>query len=75
MGQDFLDLDVDAVCEIFSLKSEQEEVSDFSFSFGQTDLCEGLIAWMGHDPDNRWHLPWGLFALIYFAFCNDGFSK
>ena len=53
MVQDFLDLDVDAVCEIFSLKSEQEEVSDFSFSFGQTDLCEGLIAWMGHDPDNR----------------------
>ena len=45
--------DVDSVCEIFSLKSEQEEVSDFSFSFGQTDLCEGLIAWMSHDTDHR----------------------
>ena len=53
LQQDFLDLDVDAVCEIFSLKSEQEEVSDFSFSFGQTDLCEGLIAWMSHDTENR----------------------
>jgi len=28
-------------------------VSDFSFSFGQTDLCEGLIAWMSHDVENR----------------------
>ena len=45
--------DVEAVAEIFSLKSEQEEVSDFSFSFGQTDLCEGLIAWMSHDTDSR----------------------
>lgn len=53
LQQDFLDLDVEAVCEIFSLKSEQEEVSDFSFSFGQTDLCEGLIAWMSHDVENR----------------------
>ena len=45
--------DVEALCEIFSLKSEQEEVSDFSFSFGQTDLCEGLIAWMSHNTDVR----------------------
>ena len=46
MRQDFLDLDVISVCEIFRLKSHQEEVSDFSFSFGQTDVCEGLIAWV-----------------------------
>lgn len=44
---------MEAVSEIFSLKSGQEEVSDFSFSFGQTDLCEGLIAWMSHDTENR----------------------
>ena len=43
------------MAEIFSLKSEQEEVSDFSFSFGQTDLCEGLIAWMSHNTDTRSH--------------------
>jgi len=53
LQQDFLDLDVHSVCEIFRLKSEQEEVSDFSFSFGQTDVCEGLIAWMSHDTDIR----------------------
>ena len=47
--------DVEAVSEIFSLKSGQEEVSDFSFSFGQTDLCEGLIAWMSHDTEARKH--------------------
>ena len=39
--------------ETESLFSCQEEVSDFSFSFGQTDLCEGLIAWMSHDVENR----------------------
>jgi len=55
LQQDFLDLDVEALCEIFSLKGEQEEVSDFSFSFGQTDLCEGLIAWMSHNTDLRKH--------------------
>ena len=44
---------MEAVSEIFSLKSGQEEVSDFSFSFGQTDLCEGLIAWMSHDTEAR----------------------
>ena len=64
LQQDFLDLDVVSLCEIFRLKSQQEEasllfekrrlsifiqVSDFSFSFGQTDVCEGLIAWMEHD--------------------------
>jgi len=42
-----------SVCEIFRLKSHQEEVSDFSFSFGQTDVCEGLIAWVQHDLDDR----------------------
>ena len=46
---------MEAVSEIFSLKSGQEEVSDFSFSFGQTDLCEGLIAWMSHDTEARKH--------------------
>ena len=53
LQQDFLDLDCDSVCEIFRLKSEQEEVSDFTFSFGQTDVCEGLIAWMSHDLERR----------------------
>jgi hypothetical protein len=28
-------------------------VSDFSFSFGQTDVCEGLIAWVEHDREPR----------------------
>ena len=51
--QDFLDLDVISLCEIFRLKSHQEEVSDFSFSFGQTDVCEGLIAWVQHDLEER----------------------
>ena len=51
--QDFLDLDVISLCEIFRLKSQQEEVSDFSFSFGQTDVCEGLIAWVEHDQEER----------------------
>ena len=51
--KDFLDLDVISLCEIFRLKSHQEEVSDFSFSFGQTDVCEGLIAWVQHDLDER----------------------
>ena len=51
--QDFLDLDVVSLCEIFRLKSHQEEVSDFSFSFGQTDVCEGLIAWVQHDLEER----------------------
>ena len=41
LQQDYLELDVTSLCEILRLKSEQEEVSDFSFSFGQTDLCEG----------------------------------
>ena len=41
LQQDFLDLDVPSLCEIFRLKNEQEELADFSFSFGQSDLCEG----------------------------------
>ena len=53
LQQDFLDLDVGSLCEIFRLKSEQEEVSDFSFSFGQTDICEGLVSWVSHDLENR----------------------
>ena len=53
LQQDFLDLDVISLCEIFRLKSHQEEVSDFSFSFGQTDVCEGLIAWVQHDLEER----------------------
>jgi hypothetical protein len=53
LQQDFLELDVGSLCEIFRLKSEQEEVSDFSFSFGQTDICEGLVSWVSHDLDNR----------------------
>jgi len=53
LQQDFLDLDLPSLCEIFRLKSMQEEVSDFSFSFGQTDVCEGLIAWMEHDREER----------------------
>jgi len=51
--QDFLDLDISSLCEIFRLKSEQEEISDFSFSFGQTDLCEGLISWVSRDLEAR----------------------
>ena len=53
LQQDFLELDVASLCEIFRLKGEQEEVSDFSFSFGQTDICEGLVSWVSHDLENR----------------------
>ena len=53
LQEDFLELDLDSLCEVFRLKGQQEEVSDFSFSFGQTDLCEGLIAWINHDREER----------------------
>jgi hypothetical protein len=63
LQQDFLELDVGSLCEIFRLKSEQEEVSDFSFSFGQTDICEGLVSWVSHDLDNR--QEWGELSCRY----------
>jgi len=53
LQEDFLELDLESLCEVFRLKGQQEEVSDFSFSFGQTDLCEGLIAWINHDREER----------------------
>jgi len=53
LQQDFLDLDVSSLCQIFRLKNEQEDISDFSFSFGQTDLCEGLISWVSRDLETR----------------------
>ncbi|XP_023328379.1 uncharacterized protein LOC111701356 [Eurytemora carolleeae] len=53
LQQDFLDLDVPSLCEIFRLKNEQEELADFSFSFGQSDLCEGLISWVSRDRESR----------------------
>jgi hypothetical protein len=66
LQQDFLELDVGSLCEIFRLKSEQEEVSDFSFSFGQTDICEGLVSWVSHDLDNR--QEWGEIVLSVFIY-------
>jgi len=53
LQQDFLELDVESLCQILSIKSQQEEVSDFSFSFCQTDVCEGLVTWIGHDLEQR----------------------
>jgi hypothetical protein len=66
LQQDFLELDVGSLCEIFRLKSEQEEVSDFSFSFGQTDICEGLVSWVSHDLDNR--QEWGIDLSVFISF-------
>ena len=39
----FNDLDLDSLKLILSIKSEQEEVSDFSFSFNQVYECSSLL--------------------------------
>ena len=40
------DLDLESFKEILSIKSEQEEVADFSFSFNQSDICLAVVQWI-----------------------------
>ena len=35
------------------VKSREEELGDFSYSFTQSDLMEGICHWLNHDLENR----------------------
>ena len=45
-GAVLTDLDLESFKEILSLKSEQEEVGDFTFSFNQSDICLAVVQWI-----------------------------
>ena len=48
-----VDLDLESLKVVLSIKSDQEEIGDFSFSFNQTDLCLAVIQWIKYDLPKR----------------------
>lgn len=48
-----VDLDIDSLKTVLSVKCDQEEVSDFSFSFNQSDLCLAVVQWITFDRPRR----------------------
>ena len=49
----FLDLDVDSLCYVLEHRASHEEIGDFTFSFVQGDLVNGIVGWLVHDLDSR----------------------
>ncbi len=48
-----VDLDLPSLKVILSIKSDQEDIGDFSFSFNQTDLAHAVVAWVRADLHSR----------------------
>ena len=51
-----VDLDLSSLTVILGIKSDQEEIGDFSFSFNQTDIALAVVQWVKYDLDNRWRV-------------------
>ncbi len=47
------DLDLTSLKAILSIKSDQEDIGDFSFSFNQTDLALAVVQWIKADFEGR----------------------
>ena len=52
-SQGFLELDLEEFCMLLELKSGQDEITDFSYSFVQNDIIKGVINWLDYDLDGR----------------------
>lgn len=49
----FTKLDYASVKKILRIKSDQEEISDFTFSFNQSDICLAAVQWIKADLVDR----------------------
>ena len=52
-SQGFVELDIHELINVLGLKSREEELGDFSYSFTQSDLMEGICHWLNHDLESR----------------------
>ena len=49
----FVELDVIELINLLLVKSKEEELGDFSYSFTQSDLMYGICHWLNQDLENR----------------------
>ncbi len=49
----FLELDLESLIVILEHRAGTEEISDFTFSFIQGDLVNGILYWLNHKLDDR----------------------
>ena len=49
----FVELDIHELTNVLRVKSSEEELGDFSYSFTQSDLMQGICHWLTHDLENR----------------------
>ena len=59
-----VDLDLSSLAVILGIKSDQEEIGDFSFSFNQTDIALAVVQWVKYDLDNRWRVRFHRFSHV-----------
>lgn len=52
-SEGFLQLPIDQLVKVLTRKLKEEELSDFSYSFIQSDLIEGICNWLVVDLDTR----------------------
>lgn len=72
----FAALHPDDLCSLLDMKAAKEEIADLSFSFCQSDLCEGVLTWTESDVEARQSV---LCARLCRYFClhqlNSGLKK
>ena len=71
----FLQLDSEGLCLLLEMKSSQDEITDFSYSFVQNDIIKGVINWLNHDLDSRHENIWTLATFYCLHQANNAMVK
>ena len=71
----FLQLESEGLCLLLEMKSGQDEITDFSYSFVQNDIMKGVINWLNHDLDSRHEFIWTLATFYCLHQANNAMVK